>query len=86
MTNAIALARRYKRQFALLYLDLDGFKKINDTLDHGRGDLLLISVACRMVGGVCASDIVCRQGGDEFVVPLSEMSGLRTRRPVPPPN
>ncbi len=75
VTNAIALARRYGRQFALLFLDLDGFKAINDTLGHGRGDRLLISVACRLVDSVRGSDTVCRHGGDEFVVLLSEVSG-----------
>ncbi|MFM9967314.1 MAG: diguanylate cyclase domain-containing protein [Burkholderiales bacterium] len=75
VTNAIALARRYGRQFALLFLDLDGFKAINDTLGHGRGDRLLISVACRLADSVRASDTVCRHGGDEFVVLLSEVSG-----------
>ena len=75
LANAVVLARRYQRQFALLYLDLDGFKCINDTLGHGRGDLVLRSVAHRLVDGVRASDTVCRQGGDEFVVLLSEVEG-----------
>ena len=75
VATAIVVARRYKRQFALLYLDLDGFKRINDTLGHGCGDQLLRSVAGRLVAGVRASDTVCRQGGDEFVVLLSEVEG-----------
>ena len=75
LDNAIVLAQRHKRQFALLYLDLDGFKRINDSFGHGVGDQLLRSVAERLVHGVRASDTVCRQGGDEFVVLLSEVDG-----------
>ncbi len=75
VASAIVVARRHKRLFALLYLDLDGFKCINDSLGHGCGDQLLRSVAGRLVAGVRASDTVCRQGGDEFVVLLSEVEG-----------
>lgn len=73
VANAIVLARRHMRQAALLYLDLDGFKDINDTLGHALGDQLLLSVTQRLVQGVRASDTVCRQGGDEFVILLSEI-------------
>lgn len=75
LENAIVLAQRHGRQFALLYLDLDGFKRINDSCGHGVGDQLLRSVADRLVHGVRASDTVCRHGGDEFVVLLSEVDG-----------
>jgi len=71
--QAIALAPRHGKKVAVLFLDLDGFKQINDTLGHLTGDLLLKSVARRLVGCVRASDTVCRQGGDEFVVLLSEV-------------
>jgi len=71
--NAIALARRHGKQRAVLFLDLDGFKHINDSLGHPIGDKLLQSVAQRLVACVRGSDTVSRQGGDEFVVLLSEI-------------
>lgn len=73
VANAIVLARRHNRQAALLYLDLDGFKDINDSQGHALGDQVLQSVTRRLVQGVRASDTVCRQGGDEFVILLSEI-------------
>jgi predicted signal transduction protein with EAL and GGDEF domain len=73
VTQAIALARRHKKHTAVLFLDLDGFKHINDSLGHGVGDKLLQSIATRLVACVRGSDTVSRQGGDEFVVLLSEM-------------
>ena len=72
ISQAIALAPRHDKQVAVLFLDLDGFKHINDSLGHGVGDRLLQSTAKRLVGCVRASDTVSRQGGDEFVVLLSE--------------
>lgn len=75
VSNAIVLARRHQRQVAVLYLDLDGFKDINDSRGHALGDQLLLSVTARLVQAVRASDTVCRQGGDEFVVLLSEIDG-----------
>ena len=71
--QAIALARRHMGKVALLFLDLDGFKHINDSLGHPTGDKLLQSIAKRLVDCVRASDTVSRQGGDEFVVLLSEV-------------
>jgi diguanylate cyclase (GGDEF)-like protein len=73
LSQAIALARRHMKQTAVLFLDLDGFKYINDSLGHAVGDRLLQSVARRLVDCARASDTVSRQGGDEFVVLLSEM-------------
>jgi diguanylate cyclase (GGDEF)-like protein/PAS domain S-box-containing protein len=70
--NAITLARRNGERRAVLFLDLDGFKSINDTLGHAIGDRLLQSVAQRLVACVREADTVSRQGGDEFVVLLSE--------------
>jgi diguanylate cyclase (GGDEF)-like protein len=71
--QAIAFAQRHAKQVAVLFLDLDGFKHINDSLGHPIGDKLLQSVAQRLVDCVRASDTVSRQGGDEFVVLLSEV-------------
>lgn len=73
ISQAIRLARRHRKQVALLFLDLDGFKKINDSLGHAIGDQLLQSVANRLKAGVRATDTVCRQGGDEFVILLAEI-------------
>jgi diguanylate cyclase (GGDEF)-like protein/PAS domain S-box-containing protein len=70
--QAITLAPRHTKQIAILFLDLDGFKHINDSLGHPIGDKLLQSIAGRLVNCVRASDTVSRQGGDEFVVLLSE--------------
>jgi len=71
--QAIVLAQRHQKIVAVLFLDLDGFKHINDSLGHAVGDQLLQSIAKRLVTCVRASDTVSRQGGDEFVVLLSEM-------------
>ena len=70
MLTALAQARRNKSLFALVYLDLDGFKQVNDTLGHGSGDALLKMIAGRLVATVRAEDTVARLGGDEFVVLL----------------
>ena len=71
--QAIALAPRHGKKVAVLFLDLDGFKHINDSLGHSIGDKLLQSIARRLVANVRAPDTVSRQGGDEFVVLLSEV-------------
>jgi len=71
--QAIALAARHKKQSALLFLDLDGFKHINDSLGHSIGDKLLQSTAKRLERCIRTADTVSRQGGDEFVVLLSEV-------------
>jgi diguanylate cyclase (GGDEF)-like protein len=73
LTQAITLAPRHMKKVAVLFLDLDGFKHINDSLGHPTGDKLLQSIAKRLVDCVRASDTVSRQGGDEFVVLLSEV-------------
>jgi diguanylate cyclase (GGDEF)-like protein/PAS domain S-box-containing protein len=72
ISQAIVSAHRNVKSLAVLFLDLDGFKHINDSLGHPVGDLLLQSIAKRLVLCSRASDTVSRQGGDEFVVLLSE--------------
>ncbi|MHB1186347.1 putative bifunctional diguanylate cyclase/phosphodiesterase [Thiobacillus sp.] len=72
-SHAIGLAQRHKKQVGLLFLDLDNFKHINDSLGHAVGDRLLQSVANRLMECVRTTDTVCRQGGDEFVILLAEI-------------
>jgi diguanylate cyclase (GGDEF)-like protein/PAS domain S-box-containing protein len=73
LSQAIALARRQKGLAAVLFLDLDGFKEINDSLGHLIGDQVLQSVSKRMLDCVRGPDTVSRQGGDEFIVLLQEL-------------
>ena len=72
--QALHLASRYERFCALLYIDLDGFKSVNDTLGHDAGDELLIEAGQRMKECCRVSDTVARLGGDEFIVLLSEVA------------
>jgi diguanylate cyclase (GGDEF)-like protein/PAS domain S-box-containing protein len=74
LNQAISLAKRDSRQFALLYLDLDKFKPVNDTLGHTAGDELLKGVATRIRDQVRESDTVARVGGDEFTVILPDIA------------
>lgn len=73
LAAALALGRRHGRCGAVMFLDIDGFKAINDGLGHALGDELLQSVAGRLLTCVRQSDTVCRQGGDEFLILLPEI-------------
>ena len=74
-SQAISQARRNNKRVALLFLDLDGFKPVNDTYGHEAGDIVLKIVSERMLSAVRAMDTVARMGGDEFVVILGELDG-----------
>jgi diguanylate cyclase (GGDEF)-like protein/PAS domain S-box-containing protein len=74
LNHAIQAARRYQRQFAVLFIDLDRFKIINDTLGHEAGDQLLQEIATRLKQPLRAVDIVGRLGGDEFIILIEEVS------------
>lgn len=74
LTQMIALAGRGSQRFALLFVDLDGFKRINDAYGHEAGDRLLQAVAVRLSASIRISDVAGRMGGDEFMVILSVLS------------
>lgn len=72
--QSLALARRHGKQMGLLFIDLDNFKGVNDMLGHDSGDIILAALAGKLKTCVRATDTVCRFGGDEFVVLLSEIA------------
>jgi diguanylate cyclase (GGDEF)-like protein/PAS domain S-box-containing protein len=74
ISRSITMARRQNKSLAVVFLDLDRFKYINDSLGHPVGDKLLQSVSRRLLASVRDSDTVSRQGGDEFAILLSEIS------------
>ena len=76
LNQQIQSARRYEGKFAVMFLDLDRFKAINDTFGHEAGDTLLKEMASRFSGSVRASDVVARLGGDEFVVLVQEAGDI----------
>ncbi len=82
LSQTISLAKRDSRQFALLYLDLDRFKPVNDALGHTAGDELLKAVATRIRRQVRESDTVARVGGDEFIVILPDIAGREVAETV----
>jgi diguanylate cyclase (GGDEF)-like protein/PAS domain S-box-containing protein len=75
VSHALAWAGRRKSKVAVLFMDVDNFKFVNDTLGHGAGDRLLIEVATRIKASVRPGDTVARPGGDEFAVLLEEVEG-----------
>jgi len=80
LEHALALARRNRTRVSVMFLDLDRFKNVNDTLGHQFGDMLLREVATRLQACARKADTVARLGGDEFVVMLEALDGLGTRR------
>jgi diguanylate cyclase (GGDEF)-like protein/PAS domain S-box-containing protein len=74
LQQALAQATRFERSLALLFIDLDGFKVVNDTVGHNGGDLLLAELATRLRGTLREGDVIGRMGGDEFVVLIEEFT------------
>jgi diguanylate cyclase (GGDEF)-like protein len=82
LKHALQTGVRNKKKTALLFLDLDKFKSVNDTMGHLAGDLLLQSVANRLKACVRESDTICRQGGDEFLILLPDIGGAEDAEKV----
>ncbi|MBI9087441.1 MAG: GGDEF domain-containing protein [Desulfobacterales bacterium] len=74
LDQVLAQSIRYKRRFALLFIDLDGFKSVNDNLGHEAGDAVLMETAGRFAGVVRGSDTVARLGGDEFTILINAVN------------
>jgi len=75
LKRSVAYVKRYGTSAALIYLDLDGFKPVNDRHGHAAGDAVLKAISAALLANVRASDVVARLGGDEFVVLLWNVSG-----------
>ena len=75
LKRSLAYVKRYGTSAALVYIDLDGFKPVNDRHGHGAGDAVLKAIAAALVRNVRASDVVARLGGDEFAVLLWNVNG-----------
>ena len=75
VSQAIGRAMRSPKRFAVMFIDVDNFKNINDTLGHDVGDDLLRQIATRLIGSVRTHDTIARQGGDEFIVLLDQLDG-----------
>lgn len=75
LPQSISIARRNEQKVALLFVDLDYFKEINDTLGHSAGDLVLVEIGRRLMQAVRESDFIARMGGDEFIILLNEITG-----------
>lgn len=82
LTQTVISSSRNKEQFALFFIDLDQFKKINDTLGHHIGDKVLIEAANRLQGALRAEDTLARLGGDEFTIILKDIKNLQSASTV----
>ncbi|GAA2530739.1 diguanylate cyclase domain-containing protein [Winogradskya humida] len=82
LTHALATHARGNRVFAVLFIDLDGFKQVNDQRGHNAGDTVLQVVADRLRTGLRASDTVARFGGDEFAIIIESLTGIADARPT----
>lgn len=82
LESAVSAASQQKQRVGLLFIDLDGFKGINDDFGHAAGDKLLTTVASRIAARARTGDFVCRYGGDEFVVILPRVGDLAAAREV----
>lgn len=78
LEQGLAMTQRHQQELAVMFLDLDHFKEINDTYGHEMGDLLLRETATRLLGCVRKSDTVARMGGDEFTVILTETTNIES--------
>jgi diguanylate cyclase (GGDEF)-like protein len=77
LARSLSYVKRYGTKAALVFIDLDGFKAVNDQYGHAAGDALLKAVARQLTGHVRASDVVARLGGDEFAVLMWNVSGTQ---------
>src|SRR5581483_4433436 len=82
LRREIARARQSHSQVALLFIDLDRFKEVNDTLGHDQGDILLKEIARRISAIVRGTDTVARLGGDEFTIILPDLSDAGAAAPI----
>ena len=82
LSVALAAARRNRTMAAVMFVDLDGFKAVNDTLGHEAGDLVLKTVATRFLSSIREADTVARVGGDEFIIVLTEMRDTKAATDV----
>lgn len=82
LSQAMVQAKRHHRTIAVAYMDLDGFKAINDTYGHNVGDELLITVSRRMQGTLREGDTLARIGGDEFIVVMVDLENIEDSKPL----